>query len=245
MVDEALARSFERAGADYDRFRPGFPREAAALVVPSLVDAVLDLGAGTGKFTERLVDRARRVVAVEPSAAMLDVLRSKLPEVEALTGSAESIPLPDASVDAVAVAQAFHWFDREASCAEIARVLVPGGALGLLWNRADPSCAWDSAAHRVAHPAVAGADATTESAADELPGFVFVDRTELRWTEHISRAAYLGRWSTVSTFIVADDEERTRMTGEIERILDDDPQTSGRDRFELPLVTDVFRYRRA
>ena len=148
MVDEMLAKSFERSGADYDRFRPGIPSAAAEMLLPAPVEAVLDLGAGTGTFTERLLGRAGRVIAVEPAAAMLDVLRSKLPEVVAVDGTAESIPLPDTSVDAVAVAQAFHWFDRERACAEISRVLLPGGMLGLVWNHSDPDCAWDRAAHK-------------------------------------------------------------------------------------------------
>lgn len=244
MVDEVLAKSFERTGADYDRFRPGFPAAAAEILIPRSVRTALDLGAGTGKFTERLLGRADRIIAVEPAAAMLDVLRAKLPEVEALEGTAESIPVPGSSVDAVSVAQAFHWFDRERACAEIGRILVPGGTLGLLWNHADPTCAWDRAAHRVAHPAVADVDGTSASAADDLPGFLFVERVELRWSERITRADYLGRWSTVSTFLVADDATRAGMTLAIERILDQDPQTAGRTEFDLPLVTDLFLYRR-
>ncbi|MGJ0388051.1 class I SAM-dependent methyltransferase [Microbacterium sp. CGR1] len=245
MVDEVLAKSFERIGADYDRYRPGFPQASADLIMPTPVRAALDLGAGTGKFTELLQGRAERVVAVEPSSAMLDVLTVKLPAVEALQGSAERIPVGDSSVDVVTVAQALHWFDRVAACAEIARVLVPGGALGLVWNHSDPESAWDRAAHRIAHPAVAEEDGTTSSAADELPGFVHVRHEQIHWTERIRREGYLRRWSTVSSFLVADDDERARMFAEIEAVLDADPETRGRDEFDLSLVTDVFLYRRA
>ena len=245
MVDEVLARSFERIGAEYDRYRPGFPPEAVELIAPDRVDAILDLGAGTGKFTELLTDRAERVVAVEPSEAMLGFLRAKLTTVEALLGSAESIPVADAAVDVVSVAQAFHWFDRISACAEIARVLKPGGLLGLIWNHSDPACGWDRAAHRIAHPAVGESDGTTTSAADELPGFDHLGATRLRWTERIGRADYLKRWSTVSTFLVAGDDERNAMIAEIESVLDSDPETQGREAFDLPIVTDVFVYRRA
>lgn len=242
MTRQQLAKSFENIGEEYDRFRPGFPDAAAAEILPSPVSAVLDLGAGTGKFTALLPARAGRVIAVEPSEAMLDVLRAKLPGVEAIAAGAESIPLPDASVDAVTVAQAFHWFDREPACAEIARVLVPGGTLGLLWNHSDPDCAWDRACHRIAHPAVAEKDATTDSAADELPGFTFDRRAEIAWSESITRADYIARWLTVSSFLVADDETRAQMVARLEAILDADPQTAGRTRFELPMLTDVFVY---
>lgn len=238
-----LAKSFEGIGAEYDRYRPGFPDAAAAEILPERVDTVLDLGAGTGKFTELLTSRAGRVFAVEPSTAMLDVLRAKLPTVDALIGGAEEIPLPDGSMGAVTVAQAFHWFDRDAACAEIRRILVSGGVLGLLWNRADPACTWDRACARVAHPAVGDTDETTASAAEELPGFVFDHRTEISWPDRIARDDYIRRWLTVSSFLAADDATRADMVAELERILDTDPETAGRDEFELPIVTDVFVYR--
>lgn len=245
MVDEVLAKSFETIGADYDRYRPGFPVEAVELIAPQRIGTALDLGAGTGKFTELLSARAERVIAVEPSEQMLSVLRAKLPDVEGLIGSAERIPLPDGTADVVAVAQAFHWFDRESACAEISRILTPGGTLGLVWNHSDPSSSWDRAAHRIAHPAVADTDGTTSTAAAELPGFTFVTSESIHWTEQISREAYLRRWSTVSTFLVADDHARSVMTTAIEAVLDGDPDTRGREQLELPIITDVFVYRRA
>ena len=245
MVDEMLARSFELIGAEYDRYRPGFPSGAVDLIAPERVGTALDLGAGTGKFTQLLTGRADRVIAVEPSDPMLAVLRAKLPDVEALRASAELLPLDDASADVVTVAQAFHWFDREPACAEIARVLVPNGVLGLIWNRFDPDSTWDRAAHRVAHPAVADDDATSDSAAEELPGFRFVAREQIRWSERITRDDYLKRWSTVSTFLAADDDERRALFASIEAVLDNDPDTRDRDEYDLPVVTEIFVYRRA
>ncbi|MGO2683134.1 class I SAM-dependent methyltransferase [Microbacterium sp.] len=239
---ERLAKAFEGVGDEYDRYRPGFPDAAADAILPNRVDAVLDLGAGTGKFTELLITRADRVIAVEPSAAMLDVLRMKLPAVAARIGGAESIPLLDRSVDAVTVAQAFHWFDRDAACAEIRRVLVTGGVLGLLWNRSDPGCAWDRACQSVAHPAVtADLDSTTASA-DELPGFVLDGHTEIAWSEQITRDDYIRRWLTVSSFLAADDDTRAAMVAELDSILDTDPATAGRSLLTLPMVTEVFTY---
>lgn len=244
MVDHTIARSFEGIGADYDRYRPGFPDRAADILVPHGVSTALDLGAGTGKFTRLLPGRASRVIAVEPSAAMLNVLQTKVPAVEALIGTAESIPVPDASIDVVTVAQAFHWFDREPACSEIARVLVPEGTLGLLWNRFDPACDWDHACHRIAHPAVGEKDAMTESAAADLPGFTFERRVEVPWSEHIARDDYVRRWSTVSSFLIADEERRAGMIAAVEGVLDADEDTRGRPTFELPQITDIFVYRR-
>jgi SAM-dependent methyltransferase len=105
---------------------------------------VLDLAAGTGKLTRSLVARGLDVVAVEPLPGMRDRLAHEVPGATALAGSAERIPLADGSVKAVCVAQAFHWFEAETALGEIARVLVPGGLLAILWNL------WDVAAPGVA-----------------------------------------------------------------------------------------------
>lgn len=245
MADQSLAKSFLNAGEDYDRYRPGFPDEAADAVLPGSVDVALDLGAGTGKFTSLLVSRAARVIAVEPSEQMLAVLRAKLPGVEAHVGTAERIPSADAAVDVVTVAQAFHWFDREPACAEIRRVLRPGGTLGLLWNHSDPSCAWDRACTRVAHPGLAGGLTADDAVTEVLPGFGEPRLVQVPWQERITRADYIARWLTVSSFLAASETERTRMVGELHRILDADPATRGQDEFDLPQITDVYVYRAA
>jgi SAM-dependent methyltransferase len=128
------ARAFGAMAHEYQRGRPGWPAGAvAALVERSGAGTVLDLGAGTGKLTEVLAEVAD-VVAVEPVDGMRRVLEARLPGVRALAGTAEAIPLPDASVDAVFVAEAFHWFDLDRAPAEIARVLRPGGVLAVMWN---------------------------------------------------------------------------------------------------------------
>lgn len=134
-MESPLATSFDRAAERYERGRPGWPDEAvAALALPDCAE-VLDLAAGTGKLTRVLVRRFAHVVAVEPLPGMRGLLERAVPEAEALAGSAEGIPLPDDSVDAVFCAEAFHWFDGPRALAEIARVLRPGGRLAVLFNR--------------------------------------------------------------------------------------------------------------
>jgi SAM-dependent methyltransferase len=126
--------SLDRWPEDYERGRPGWPPEVVD--IPGLPSAatVLELGAGTGKLTRLLVSRFARVFAVEPAEAMRRLLVMHCPEAEVLDGSAEEIPLADASVDAVFAAEAFHRFDGERALAEIARVLRPRGVLVLMWN---------------------------------------------------------------------------------------------------------------
>jgi SAM-dependent methyltransferase len=132
-----LARSFERAAAEYERGRPGYAEAALDAVGLPADAAVLDLAAGTGKLTRQLVRRFARVIAVEPLAGMREVLERLVPEAEVLTGTATEIPLDDASVDAVFVGEAFHWFGNDDAVREIARVLRPRGVLAILFNQRD------------------------------------------------------------------------------------------------------------
>jgi SAM-dependent methyltransferase len=133
-----LARSFGSAAEAYERGRPGYAEAALDAVGLAPEAVVLDLAAGTGKLTRQLVTRHVRVVAVEPLEEMRAVLERVVPEAEALAGEATAIPLEDDAVEAVFVAEAFHWFASAETLAEIARVLRPGGALAILFNRADP-----------------------------------------------------------------------------------------------------------
>ena len=136
-VHEEAARGFARSADAYERARPEYPAEAVAWLAERTGlrpgRTVVDLAAGTGKLTRPLAATGARVIAVEPVPEMRARIGPEAARV--LDGTAEAIPLPDASADAVTVAQAFHWFDGPAALAEIHRVLRPGGALALVWNR--------------------------------------------------------------------------------------------------------------
>jgi SAM-dependent methyltransferase len=131
------ARSFDRAATEYEAARPTYPDALLELLPVDVSATVLDLGAGTGKLTRVLARRYAKVIAVEPLDNMRAILARVVPQAEALTGSAEQIPLPEASVDAVFAAQAFHWFATDAAVAEIARVLRPGGVFADVYNESE------------------------------------------------------------------------------------------------------------
>ncbi|MFG1627778.1 class I SAM-dependent methyltransferase [Kribbella sp. NPDC049227] len=138
----ARAQSFGAVATAYDAGRPTFPAEALTWILgPGRGLQVLDLGAGTGKLAAVAAGLGHDVIAVDPSQEMLEVCRRR-PGLDTMMGAAESIPLAHASVDAVIVGQAFHWFDHARALPEIARVLRPNGVLGLLWNRADTVVPW-------------------------------------------------------------------------------------------------------
>ena len=127
--------SFGAEAAAYERGRPTYPPEAIDWLLPPGARDVLDLGAGTGKLTTRLVQRGLDVVAVDPIAEMLELLSNSLPDTPALLGTAEEIPLPDNSVDAVLVAQAWHWFDTERHQVEWTSYLTPQALIDLVASR--------------------------------------------------------------------------------------------------------------
>jgi ubiquinone/menaquinone biosynthesis C-methylase UbiE len=137
-LDPYAVKGFGSGADEYDRYRPGWPAEAVdgALARCGLgPDAVLmDLAAGTGKLTRLLVTRAERVIAVEPLEDMRRLLEQAAPDADAVTGTADEIPVEDGSVDAVFTAEAFHWFATREAVAEMGRVIRPGGGLVLMWN---------------------------------------------------------------------------------------------------------------
>jgi SAM-dependent methyltransferase len=134
--------SFGEIADDYDRFRPGPPEEAVTWLLPPGAVDVLELGAGTGGLTRRLVERVDHVRAVEPDDRMRSVLADRVPQAEVVAGQAEHIPAVDASVDLVIMSSAWHWVDEPRAVPEVARVLRPGGRLSLLWSGPDRSIAW-------------------------------------------------------------------------------------------------------
>lgn len=141
-VNAERATSFGTVAENYDRLRPSPPPEALDWLVPAGCEVAVDLAAGTGLFTRELLGRAARVIAVEPDDRMRDVLARRSPEVDARAGWGEALPVPDATADALFVSTAWHWLDPVRAVPEIARVLRPGGRLGVIWTSRDRSADW-------------------------------------------------------------------------------------------------------
>ena len=146
QVHHSAAAGYKTAADTYVRGRPDYPPQVADWLTAALGlnadKSVVDLGAGTGKFTGQLVATGAQVIAVEPVPQMLEKLSAAFPDVLAVSGTAMDMPLPEESVDVVVCAQAFHWFASREALDEIARVLKPGGKLGLVWNLRDTGVSW-------------------------------------------------------------------------------------------------------
>jgi SAM-dependent methyltransferase len=235
------ARSFESAAAEYERHRPEYPaaalRWAADRVGLAEQARVLDIGAGTGKLTRGLVALGFRVVAVEPGTPMLAQLRAAVPEAEAVEGTAEAIPLPAESVDAVFAGQAYHWFDRERALPELHRVLRAGGGLALLWNwwdERDPLqrdlC--DLVGYTGHQPFV-------EEELPPAPWFHELGRTVVDSAEDSSSEALVARFATTSMFLTMEPDERARRLAEVRAVA-----SRYGERFAVPRRTFVFAFER-
>ena len=229
--------SFGAAAAAYERGRPSYPPEAIDWLLPSGARNVLDLGAGTGKLTTRLVERGLHVVAVDPIPEMLEVLRTSLPETPALLGTAEEIPLDDNSVDAVLVAQAWHWFDPKRAIAEVARVLRPGGRLGLVWNTRDERLGWVRELGRII-----GRDGDPLEKKTTLPPpFTELQRHQVEWTNYLTPQALIDLVASRSYCITSPAEVRTRTLDRVRELLATHPALANNNGVALPYITVCVR----
>lgn len=200
---------------------------------------VLDLGAGTGKLTGVALAVGAQVCAVEPDAAMLAALTRRYPGVRALAGTAESIPLPDDSVDVVVAGQAFHWFDLPRAFPEIARVLRPGGVLAAFWNGNDDSVEWVAGLDEVSRTSVS----FKRTSAEGLPAHPLFEPFEKVEFPHSQRRTAEGLTATIGTFshtLVVSPDERAEVLARIRAYLSSRPETSGGE-FDVPLRTRVIR----
>jgi SAM-dependent methyltransferase len=204
-----LVTGFSDVADAYERGRPGYPAAAVELIGLPAGAKVVDVGAGTGKLTRALVGFGLEVVAVEPIDGMRERLARELPEVRAVAGTAEALPVDDASVDGVVSGEAFHWFDPDRAPREMARVLRPDGVLAILFNTplTEVRAPWGDALSRLlttvrpSHPghlvdpvsrrrAFDANGLFTPLAVTQLPNVVRIDREGV--LAHVASLSYVG-----------------------------------------------------
>jgi SAM-dependent methyltransferase len=243
---ELLARragSFGAAAAAYAEHRPDYPADAIRWALAPLGEVdhpeVLDLGAGTGKLTEGLLDLGARVTAVEPDAGMRAEFARRLRETPIFPGSAESIPLPDHSVHAVVAGQAFHWFDPARAFPEIARVLRPGGVFAAFWNTPDDSVGWVAELVRISR-SNAALPAMTPQGLPEHPSFAPFEHTDVPHTQRRTAESLVATIGTHSHTLVIGARERATLLARLTEFLRLRPETATGE-FDVPLRTKVIR----
>lgn len=243
-MSDPLATSFGRAARTYEAGRPSYPEAAVAWLLGGPErprPRVLDVGAGTGKLTRAVLARGAEVVAVDPDPDMLAVLREQVPGVPTMVGTAEALPVPDGCVDVVVLGQAWHWVEPVAGCREVARVLRPGGHLGLVWNTRDESVPWVARLTRI----MRGSNAEAMLAAGDPPlaapfSADRLERATWTWSRAVTRADLLAMARSRSYVITAEPRELDRIEHELADLLDEVGAT-GDAAVALPYVTTAFR----
>jgi SAM-dependent methyltransferase len=239
---DSRRRSFGSVAAEYAALRPGYPDDAVRFLLGDVPRRVLDLGAGTGLLTERLVAAGHEVVAVDPSADMLAQLSARLPDVAVQVGSAERIPLPDGDVDAVVAGQAAHWFDPARSAAELRRVLRPGGVVGLIWNARDERVPWVAALGELLADEARGHEADQTVVAQFLRALpAREERLESGIVQTVAPEQVVAGIGTRSYVATMGPQQREAFLGRVRGLLATHPDTRGRDLLELPHVTVAHR----
>jgi SAM-dependent methyltransferase len=249
--------SFGAAAADYAAARPGYPDDVVRWVFDGAahpVRDVADVGAGTGALTRTLARLAERVTAYEPDAGMLEQLHSSLPEVGTAVAQAESLPAADASLDALLAAQAWHWFDHGAAAEEFARVLRPGGVVGLVWNVRDSRVPWMAALQAI----IGGEDSMRLVAAESTQSIL--EQEERAGLEEVDEFLPGVERATFPHLIAMTPDQLVRLTSTysyvrlspradqlyaaVRELLATHPDTAGRETVDVAYITAAYRWRR-
>jgi SAM-dependent methyltransferase len=233
-----LGRSFRDGGAHYQRVRPGYPADSADWLVPAEARDALDVGAGTGKFAALLLERGLTVSAVDPSDDMLEQLRAHYPEVTATQGTAEATGLTDAAFDVVSVAQAWHWCDPLPASTELARVLRPGGTLGLIWNQLDTSVPWVHRLSRIMH---AGDVYKPGFRPVVGPEFTGLESHVTRWEDSLSTADIMELTKSRSYYLRAGEAVRAKVLANLDWYLHEHLGYGADEDIGLPYLTLTWR----
>lgn len=247
-IHREASTGFSAGAETYARGRPDYPPQAVDWLRSELHlspgKTVVDLGAGTGKFLKALRATGATMTAVEPVAAMRRLLVAQNPDARALEGTAEAIPLPDASADALVCAQSFHWFATARSMAEIRRVLKPGGVLGLIWNVRDESVDWVKAITRIITPYEGDAPRYYSGewrGCFPADGFGPLRATRFLWRHSGPPEVVIVDRTCSTSFVAAlPDAGRAHVAVELRKLVAQTPELAGRASVDYPYVTEAF-----
>ena len=249
----AAEKGFGSAAALYQQVRPDYPAEISTWLQQQLQlrtqDALLDLGAGTGKFLPYLKSISTNITAVDPVPAMLQELRQAHPDIQAIQAFSHTIPLPDQSVRAVFCAQSFHWFATHETLAEIARVLQPNGDLVLIWNQRDINTDWVKALADILLPLEGDTpryhSELWRKAFEQQPWFQLVQETELRQLHHGTVEQVVSKRLLSTSFIAAMPEaEQQALKQQFEQTVFAITGKEAQDEIDFPYTTHVYIFKK-
>lgn len=248
-LDESRRTAWSAADAAevYERGRPGYAEATVDWALEPVRDRpdlrAMDLGAGTGQLTRALLARGVDTVPVEPAEGMRRRLVRAVRSATVLAGSAEQLPLPDGSVDLVAVGQAFHWFDRAPALAEIARVLRPGGVLAIFYNTREDAVAWVRALSDLIGEKEDHASLERGREPQDLgPPFGSPEVFRAGHQQPLDAGALADLVRSRSYVIRMEPAERAALLDRVAELTRTHPQLVGRQHFAMPYLTSCQRY---
>lgn len=239
-----MAAAFLEGGDHYHKVRPGYPEDSLNWLletVPGPVHDALDIGAGTGKYTQLLARRGWRITAVDPSADMLARLEADIPDTTTIVGSAEHLELPDESADLAVVAQAWHWCEPIRASTEIARVLRPGGTMGLVWNQLDVGLPW---VHRLARIMHAGDVHKPDFHPGIGPEFEPPEPHNTRWVQPVTPEEIMELAKSRSYYLKASEQTRAKVMSNLQWYLFEHLGHVNGEQLDLPYVAQTWRTRK-
>ncbi len=234
------AGSFAGVAHEYDRGRPGYPRQAIEWILGRRPLEVLDIGAGTGKLTDALLAAGHHVVAVEPLAEMREILHARHPDLQLIDATAERLPLGDGSLDAVLVGAAFHWFEQDRALSEIARVLRSPGVLGLLGNSFATDRPWAAELREILGRAPHTRPGHWPDPDRLKRTFATVEEAEFPHRQEMTLKQVHDYASSRSSFAVLGEDERDERLAEIDHLWERTPELSECPQIEMRWVTRVM-----
>ena len=252
-VHDVAQLGFGTTADVYEHSRPSYPAEVVAWLIEHCQiepgTRVCDLAAGTGKLTRVLEPTGANLLAVEPVDGMAAVLRRTCPSVPPIAATAETLPFADSSLDAITVAQAFHWFDADATLPELRRVLHPGGRLGLVWNTRDRTADWAHALwsimDRVEKRAPWHDEHWREQAFDSKRCFGPLHEATFQHEHVLDADGVVARFAGVSHVAVLSSAEQDAVFDEVRAVLATHPSIAGQSEFPIPYRVDAYWCERA
>lgn len=240
-----MAAAFLEGGDHYHKVRPGYPEDSLDWLLENAnntqIRDALDIGAGTGKYTQLLAQRGWHITAVDPSADMLAQLTADIPGATTIEGTAEHLDLPEASADLAVAAQAWHWCDPLAASTEIARVLRREGILGLVWNQLDVGLPW---VHRLARIMHAGDVHKPDFRPTIGPEFSLAEPHNTRWLQVMTPEDIMELAKSRSYYLKASEPIRAKVMGNLRWYLFEHLGHASGEQLELPYLTQTWRTRK-
>lgn len=235
-----MAAAFLEGGDHYHKVRPSYPDESLEWLINASrlpIRDALDVGAGTGKYTQLLAQHSWSITAVDPSADMLAQLAADLPHANTMVGTAEQLTLDDSSIDLAIMAQAWHWCDPLLASTEIARVLRPGGTLGLIWNQLDVGIPW---VHRLARIMHAGDVHKPDFRPAIGPEFSLAEPLDTAWSQTMTPEGIMELAKSRSYYLKASDTVREKVMANLSWYLFEHLGHAAGHDLQLPYLTQTW-----